>query len=136
MGERVRGYVWFTCFAVLLSGPMVLSSLLTRRWSAAFELDSHLLLYVIAVPRYCCSTWWVGALVVAPVRPWLIVCFAFVIVLWVVTIYLMVCTFFVRFFLSPAPLWHSLAYHLWVVTPGDPVVFFILQQECLLSSSW
>ena len=22
--------------------------------------DSHLLRYVIAVPRYCCSTWWVG----------------------------------------------------------------------------
>ena len=27
VGERVRGYVWFTRFAVLLSGPMVLSPL-------------------------------------------------------------------------------------------------------------
>ena len=62
VGKRVRGYVWFTCFGVLLSRPMVLSPPLTRRWSAAFELDSHLLLYVIAVPRYCCSTWVGGSL--------------------------------------------------------------------------
>ena len=60
MGGRAGSWLCMVhVFAVLLSGPMVLSSL-TRRWSAAFELDTRLLLYVIAVPRYCCSTWWVG----------------------------------------------------------------------------
>ena len=86
-------YVWFTCFAVLLSGPIVFSPplLLTRRWSAAFELWIHiycgtLLLYqgtavahggwvVRLVGVSTCL--WVGALVVASVRTWLIVCFRY-----------------------------------------------------------
>ena len=90
MGGRAGSWLCMVhVFAVLLSGPMVLSSL-TRRWSAAFELDTRLLLYVIAVPRYCCSTWWVGGslggcvhgfvgvwVVVASVRTWLIVCFRY-----------------------------------------------------------
>ena len=35
--------------------------------------------------------------------------------------------FFVCFFLSSAPLWHISVYHLWVETPGDPVVFFSVE---------
>ena len=121
----------FTCFAVLLSGPMVLSPplLLTRQWSAAFELWIHictLLLYqgtAVAHGEWVfrlvgvstCS--WVGAFVVASVRAWLIVCFRYY-VLWVLTIYLMNCFFFfcvcvcVCVFFSPSPLWHSSVYHL------------------------
>ena len=105
VGERVRGYVWFTCFAVLLSGPMVLSSL-TRRRSTVFELtvDTRLLLlYVIALPRYyllplCCSTdgWvfrlvdvsmgsWVGGWVVTCVGSYVVDC-VLSLLLWVLTI--------------------------------------------------
>ena len=93
MGERVRGYVSFTFLAVLLSGPMVLSPplLLTRRWSAAFQLWIHIYCSTLLpyqgtavahggwVVRFVgvSTCLWVGALAVASVRTWLIVCFGY-----------------------------------------------------------
>ena len=57
MVECVRRYGCLTCFVLLFSGPMVVSPL-SRRWSAAFELDTS----TTDVRRllYCCNTWWVG----------------------------------------------------------------------------
>ena len=60
--ECVRGYGCLTCFAFLFSGPMVLSPL-SRRWSAAYELDTHLLLLLYVI---CCTAvthGWVDRLV-------------------------------------------------------------------------
>ena len=49
VGEWVRGFGWLTCFAVLFSGPI--GAFTTRRWSAAYELDT----YTSTALRYCCT---------------------------------------------------------------------------------
>ena len=110
VGERVRGYGWLTCFAVLFSGPMVLSPLddgaLRTNW----------------IHIYCCCTsfavllqhmggwiaWWVSLLCYVLqgcgwVDRFVGVCTG----LWVIFCFVLFC--FPP--AIPAPRWRSSAYH-------------------------
>ena len=103
VGERVRGYVWFTRFAVLLSGPMVLSPLddgaLRSNWIHVY--CCTLLLYQRTAVALC----WVGGSLGGCVHGfvlWVGRCVGSFVVdcvvsfLWVVTI----CFFFVCLFVG------------------------------------
>ena len=50
----------FCSFAFWTHGAFTTTTTHSTMERRVRTMDSHLLMYVIAVPRYCCSTWWVG----------------------------------------------------------------------------